>query len=260
MTTTHKGVQLFYTDTGKGETVVLLHGFLENSTMWNFLIPHIEARYRILCIDLLGHGNSECTGYIHTMDAMATAVCAVIDHLQIDIVTIIGHSMGGYVGCAFAKAYPEKLKALCLLNSSPLPDSSERKLLRTRANKMAKTQYTQLIRMSFLNLFDDKTKKTFKKEIIFALNEALKTKVQGYIAANSGMMFREDYSKIWINGSFIKAMILGEEDWIVNSEIHKNLFMDYCDYFKILRNGHMSHIGQKKSLFVSLEQFLTQEK
>lgn len=256
MHTTHKGVKIFYKDSGKGETVVLLHGFLENSTMWEFITPHLTEKYRVICIDLLGHGYTECAGYLHTMDDMASVVNSLINYLQIDAITIIGHSMGGYVGCAFAKAYPEKLKALCLLNSSPLPDTEERKILRTRANTMAKSQYSQLIRMSFVNLFDSSTKKRFNKSIELALKEALKTPVQGYMAANSGMRMREDYSEIWINGKFTKGMILGEDDWIIDSELHKSTFKSITQYLKIMDGGHMSHIGEKVKTTRAISQFL----
>ncbi len=254
MTTTHKGVSINYTDQGTGLPLVLLHGFIENSSMWeDYLVP-LSQKYRVICIDLLGHGESECLGYIHTMQEMAEAIHSVILHLQLAEVSIIGHSMGGYVGCAFAKAYPEKLTALCLLNSTPLPDNTERKLLRTRANKMAKQQYTQLVKMSFGNLFDSATKLRCNNQIKLALYQALQTPMQGYIAANSGMSLREDYSLTWRQGHFKKGMILGESDWIVDSDRHKNDFKDSCDYFKVIPGGHMTHIGQKDLLIDTLFQ------
>lgn len=256
MTATHKGVSINYTDQGAGLPLVLLHGFIENSAMWEDLVVPLSQKYRVICIDLLGHGESECIGYIHTMKEMAGAVHSVILHLKLPAVSIIGHSMGGYVGCAFAKAYPEKLAALCLLNSTPLPDNPERKLLRTRANKMAKQQYAQLIKMSFGNLFDNATKLKCNEQIKLALNQALQTPVQGYIAANTGMSLREDYSSTWMQGRFKKGMILGESDWIIDSDRHKNDFKDSCDYFKIIHGGHMSPIGQTASVINNILHFL----
>ena len=78
-----KGIDLFYTDQGTGIPVILLHGFLENSTMWDDLTPELSKKYRVICIDLLGHGNTACLGYIHTMELMAEAVEAIIKYLQI---------------------------------------------------------------------------------------------------------------------------------------------------------------------------------
>lgn len=257
MNITHKGTNIFYTDQGEGDPIVLLHGFLENSSMWDVFLPELSKNHRVICIDLLGHGTSECVGYIHTMLDLSTAVYHVIDTLQLMGVTIIGHSMGGYVGLAFAKAFPEKLKALCLLNSTPEADPEERKQLRLRANIMAKTQFDQLVRMSFINLFDPATKETYAKDIALALKEALQTPVQGYIASNDGMRLREDSSTFWKTAPFKKGMILGESDWIIQAEEHKEKFASHLDLFTIIKGGHMSHISNKESVLNLLLDFLS---
>ena len=114
MNINHKGASIFYTDQGAGSPVILLHGFLENHTMWNPFLTQFTTFHRVICIDLLGHGNTECKGYVHTMNDMADAVNAVLIHLDINTAQIIGHSMGGYVSLAFAKAYPNKISSLCL--------------------------------------------------------------------------------------------------------------------------------------------------
>ena len=257
MLTTHKGIPVYYTDNGEGNVLILLHGFLENSTMWESFIPDLSKTHRVICIDSLGHGKTACTGYIHTMEEMAAAVHAVLVDLQIDSVTIVGHSMGGYVGCAFAKAYRQKINALCLLNSTPFSDSPERKLIRVRANKMAKENYSQLVRMSFMNLFNATTRKDFENEIKEGLEEALKTPVQGYIAGNSGMSLREESTTLWEEGSFYKALLLGEDDWMIDSDAHKAAFEEHSDYFKIIPGGHMSHIGQVEIVLEHLHEILS---
>tara|TARA_R110001632_G_scaffold69972_2_gene163277 strand:- start:4622 stop:5407 length:786 start_codon:yes stop_codon:yes gene_type:complete len=252
----HKGASIFYHVQGEGRPLVLLHGFLENSTMWDLFLPELIKTHQVICIDLLGHGQSECVGYLHSMEEMSQAVHTVIDILQLNDITIIGHSMGGYVGCAFAKAYPELVHALCLLNSTPDPDSSDRKTLRKRANKMAQTQYEQLVRMSFVNLFDPDAKLTHASAIDAALYEALQTPVQGYMAANEGMSKREDQNEFWKQTPCIKGMILGATDWIINAEEHQKRFSSNIDFFTIIEGGHMSHISKTAATFDALKSFL----
>lgn len=256
MEITHKGSRIFYTDQGEGEPIVMLHGFLENSTMWDGLLPSLLKKHRVICIDLLGHGQSECLGYIHLMQDFSEAVYAVINFLHLHHIRMIGHSMGGYVGIAFAKAYPEKIKSLCLLNSTPEADPEERKQLRLRANQMAKTQFEQLIRMSFINLFDPPSKELHQEAITEALAHALQTPVQGYIAANDGMRLRDDASIFWKNASFKKGMILGENDWIVDAQRHKETFEAATDCFSIIEGGHMSHISNSGVMTKELLHFL----
>ncbi|WP_299675972.1 alpha/beta hydrolase [uncultured Dokdonia sp.] len=256
MEITHKGSRIFYTDQGVGATIILLHGFLENSSMWNDLLPFLIKKHRVICIDLLGHGKTACLGYVHTMQDFSDAVLAVMNELHIHQSTIIGHSMGGYVGIAFAKAYPEKVNAICLLNATPEADSKERKQVRLRANEMAKTQYKQLVRMSFMNLFDPTSKAQFSDTITTALHHALQTPVQGYIASNEGMRLREDTSDFWKSAPFKKGMILGETDWIIDAQRQKDTFTPYIDHFAIIKGGHMSHISNKDVVIKHVLSFL----
>ena len=114
----HKNTKISYSDIGKGTALVLLHGFLENSTMWDFYIEAFAKKHRVITIDLLGHGQTECLGYIHTMEDMADAVHAVLHELHIKKAFFTGHSMGGYVALAFAELYADIVKGIVLLNST----------------------------------------------------------------------------------------------------------------------------------------------
>ena len=66
-----KNIKISYTDSGKGPVVVLLHGFLENKRMWKEIVPEVSNTNRVLAIDLLGHGQTDCLGYVHSMELMA---------------------------------------------------------------------------------------------------------------------------------------------------------------------------------------------
>jgi pimeloyl-ACP methyl ester carboxylesterase len=123
-----------YSDTGKGTAVVLLHGFLENQKMWDNYIAPFAKKNRVITIDLLGHGETECLGYVHSMEDNANAVHAVLRVLRIRKAIFVGHSMGGYVALAFAELYPDSIKGLVLLNSTAKADD-ERKLNRDQPLK-----------------------------------------------------------------------------------------------------------------------------
>ena len=107
-----KNTAISFSDIGTGATVVLLHGFLENKTMWKDLAPKLAEKNRVISIDLLGHGQSDCLGYIHSMEENAEIVKAILSNLKIRKAIIIGHSMGGYIALAFAELFPQFLKEL----------------------------------------------------------------------------------------------------------------------------------------------------
>ena len=68
---TFKNAKISFSDSGKGSAVVLIHGFLENSTMWDKIVPELSKRNRIITIDLLGHGKTDCLGYVNSMELLA---------------------------------------------------------------------------------------------------------------------------------------------------------------------------------------------
>ncbi|MDX6745478.1 alpha/beta hydrolase [Polaribacter sp. PL03] len=252
----YKNANIFYTDEGKGTAVVLIHGFLENTAMWQNIVPALSKKNRIITIDLLGHGKSDCLGYIHSMEMFAETINAVLKHLKIRKCILVGHSLGGYVTLAFAEKYPQKIKGLCLLNSTSNEDDEERKTLRLRANKMIQHNFTNMVRMSFANLFGKKSKKLYKEEINAALQEALQTPIQGYIAAQEGMRIRTSRNSILIKNDFKKLIIIGEKDPVLDFETSLEEAKKTNTELVVFPNGHMSHIENKEELITVLKEFV----
>ena len=252
----YKNIKVHYSDQGKGSAIVLLHGFLENSSMWNNLIPHLIKRNRVICIDLLGHGKTECLGYVHSMDLMAETVNAVLKKIRMRRIKLIGHSMGGYVALAFCNTFPGKVKALCLMNSTSRADSDEKKTNRDRAIEAVKNNYKTFVRISISNLFKPSNRLILTKEIKEVTKEALKTPLQGIVAALEGMKNRPDRETLLSETSFKKMMIIGKEDPALdyNSLIEQTQNSD----IKVVEfpDGHMSHIENIKEFTYNILHFI----
>jgi len=256
MTITHKNATIWYTVSGEGSAIVLLHGFLEDSSMWNDLVEKLSKKNKVICIDLLGHGKTDSLGYVHTMNDMADAVLAVLKHLKLRKYTFIGHSMGGYVALAFAKLHTKSIKGLCLLNSTYKADDEERKQLRTRANKMIQHNFNNMVRMSFANLFSANSKLKHKSAFENALQIALNTSIQGYIAGQEGMKLREDLSDFYAKANFKKCLILGEKDPVIDIKSAINYAKKHQIKTVLLNEGHMSHIENKDKFLQEVMRFV----
>ncbi len=256
MTLQHKGINLFYTDTGKGSAIVLLHGFLENLTMWDTIIPHLSKRNRVICIDLLGHGQTECLGYVHTMEAMAEAIDAVLQHLKIRRSIFIGHSMGGYVALAFAETFPDSVKGLCLLNSTARADSVEKRQHRDRAIKVVKQNHKSFIRMAITDLFRPKNRVIFSNEVRRVKKEALKTPLQGIVAALEGMKIRNDREVLLHFSPYKKMMILGKKDPILTYPDILEQLLNTDVRLVELPDGHMSYIENFEETLTAIKSFV----
>ena len=249
----YKNILIHCTSTGKGPVIVMLHGFLENLSMWNEITPELAKKNRVISIDLLGHGQTENLGYVHTMEEQATMVKFVIQRFRLRRVTLIGHSMGGYVALAFADLFPKNTKGFCLLNSTAYPDSKEKKVGRERAIKVVKKNYKTFIRISIPMLFAEKNRNLLKKEINQITEEALKTSKQGIIAALEGMKIRKDHTAFLHKNEFKKMLILGENDTVLDCEIHSKQIKNTNTEYYLLPHGHMSHIEATSNVVSKLK-------
>ena len=252
----YKNTKISFTEDGKGTAVVLLHGFLENKTMWDKYVSALSKNHRVITIDLLGHGETECLGYVHTMEDQADMIFAVLISLRIRKIVLVGHSMGGYVALAFAELYPDYVKGLFLLNSSSRADSDERKINRDRAIKAVKQNHTNFVRISIINLFSEDNREVLAKEIEKVKLQALKTPLQGIVASLEGMKIRKDREVLLHFAPYPIQLVLGKKDGVL---IYTET-IDQIEGTKVelttFSDGHMSHIENEKELKIVLLEFL----
>src|SRR5690554_2956116 len=159
--------------------MVLLHGFLESSKMWDPLLPELSKDRKIITIDLPGLGESGVISEIHSMELMAEVIDSVLNHLQIASATFVGHSMGGYVTLAYAEMFPDRVEKIVLLNSTPIADSEERKEIRGRALKIIDRNSRAYISMAIANWAGETSRSKFMEEIEHYRNLAYGFPVNG---------------------------------------------------------------------------------
>jgi pimeloyl-ACP methyl ester carboxylesterase len=224
--------------------------------MWEAVAKELAKKNRIICIDLLGHGKTDNLGYIHSMEDQAHVVKAILNHLHLRKYVFIGHSMGGYIALAFAKLFPSTIKGLCLMNSTALPDSEEKKINRDRAIKAVKQNPKLFVRTAIPLLFSEKNREIYLKEIEQITQEALKLSPQGIVAALEGMKIRKNLTSIYKTSKSPLQLIVGKQDPALDYESlisHTN-----NTNVKVIEfpDGHMSHIEDKKDLISALSSFI----
>jgi len=254
MNTTYKNIKIHYQITGQGEPMVLLHGFLEDSSMWETFLPELSKKYQIITIDLLGHGKTECLGYIHSMETMARAVVHVLEERRIPSAIIVGHSMGGYVALALAELNTQYVSSIILLNSTSKADSPERKLNRERGIQVVKKNPQAYTSMAIANLFASDNRERFALEIGKIKNTASKTSLQGIIAAQEGMKIRPERTVILHNFLKDKLLIAGKQDPVLNhQQLAEEAKLTHTK-FHSLEGGHMSHVENFQEVAHILQQ------
>jgi len=239
MITQYRHTPIFYKTNGTGPALILLHGFLESSSMWDEVVNEFITTHQIVCVDLPGHGKSGCFGEIHSMDAMAEVVRHVLDELAISSATFIGHSMGGYVALAFLELFELGVDKLVLLNSTTLADDEERKKNRNRAVAVLDQNKDSYVRMSLTNLYTESARIQYASEIEQQKLEALQFPKEGLQAAHLGMRDRPDRTSVLLNFSKEKHIIAGIADEIVPIGSMEHIAKNTETPLQKVEGGHM---------------------
>ncbi len=250
--------KIAYTLSGKGRAVVLLHGFLGSTQIWDTFKDKLSKQFKVICIDLPGHGKSDCYGYIHSMDLMAQAVKAVMDSLRLKKYVLIGHSMGGYTALAFAELFPDFVRGLCLFHSTSYADSEQKKKDRSRAIKVVKSNHDIYVRATITNLFNTKQLKQLKREISFTQQVARKTGKQGIIAALEGMKNRPSRDVVLHFVNYPVLFIIGKYDNLLpmQSLLDQAEIAKYKDVLLLEKSGHMGFLEEPEICAKQIKHFI----
>ncbi|MDH4098590.1 MAG: alpha/beta fold hydrolase, partial [Nitrospira sp.] len=119
------GITLAYGDRGTGLPIVFLHAFPLNRTMWAAQEESLSSQFRVIAVDLRGHGESDAPLWSYSLDQAADDVCGLLDHLAIRQAVFVGLSMGGYILFAFYRKHADRVKGLVLADTRAQADSPE---------------------------------------------------------------------------------------------------------------------------------------
>lgn len=256
MKISYKNISGSYEIEGQGPVVVWLHGFMENIKIWKHQRSFFNAHFTNVYINLLGHGTTEVLNETHTMEAQAKWVKFVLDSLEINTYSMIGHSMGGYVALAFLDQFPEYISNIVLLNSTSLDDSPEKKINRERAIQIIDQQKDAFLRMGVINLFDNTQRKTLSKEIDVLLEELSSISSAGIIAALKGMKQRPSRLDTLKHFQGKKLMVIGKKDPVLAAKDSVLEAHEVNASILELKTGHMSYMEAPKRLNNFLLDFL----
>lgn len=248
-----------YSEKGKGDkTIVLLHGYLESNEMWGELSTVLSEKYRVVCIDLPGHGKTKTFANEHSMEFMAETVENVLNKLKITEFILIGHSMGGYVSLAYAEKFPANLKALVMFHSHVYADDETKKANRLREIKLVQDgKYKTIVDVNIPNMYATHNLKQFTKELEFSKQIALNTTEDGVIAALNGMRNRKNRMCVVENAKFPILFLPGKYDNLIPYiEDDKQFTASNNIETVVLNSGHMGMFEDKETAYNSLLKFI----
>lgn len=244
-------LRIAYSQKGSGNAVVLLHGFGEDSNVWQDVANILQTNYKVVLIDLPGSGKSVVTTEslqderLSSIDYYADVVHALLLHLKTDACVMLGHSMGGYITLSFAEKYPNSLKGYGLVHSTAYADSEERKANRQRGIAMM-DEYGgyAFLKTTIPNLFSNNFKQTNSDVIEALIIEGKNFNVAALQNYYRAMMNRLDKTAVLEGSNLPVLFIIGTDDVAVPiKDSLEQTHMPSCTYIHVLENaGHMSMI------------------
>ena len=256
---------IFYRTVGEGKTVVLIHGFGEDSDIWDYQVNFLKDHFRILLPDIPGSGQSEMVPNAN-IETYAEIIKSILDMevaesslQEAESVTMIGHSMGGYITLAFAEKYPGQLDGFGLFHSSAFADNEEKKQTRTKAidfinekgsNVFLKTSTPALFTKEFAEKYPERINELIEKDKKFTA-EAL---VQYYKA----MIARPDRTNVLKIFSKPILFIIGEHDMAIPLESSlQQCYLPVQSHVNLLeKSAHMGMWEETEKCNQILLQFL----
>ena len=241
---------LHYQSVGEGKTVVFLHGFLESSTMWDYLLLK-ELNVSCILIDRPGHGQSPLTdtAEIPSIRFMAQQVLEVLKELKITEFTLVGHSLGAYVGLDLCHLAP--CQKLILLNSNCWSDDEQKRRDRLRVAEIVFKAKKHFIREAIPGLFGRPN--DFQAEIKQLIVEANLMSADAIAYAALAMRERLDYTEEVLANPRKYVFIHGELDTLVSSE-QLLLRLPGMHVHYLPNAGHMSHIESRDEVILLLKE------
>jgi pimeloyl-ACP methyl ester carboxylesterase len=252
--------QLSYNDNGKGNVVVLIHGFCESKKIWAAFEAFLSKKYRVLCPDLPGFGESPLRAEGISIEYYAELIADLLKELNIKKCTLIGHSLGGYIALAFAEKYPSLLNGFGLFQSTAFADSEEKKEGRDKTILFLKKHGVKLFAQSFVApLFHQASREKLKNDIDFMTSIASSSTLEGTIEASKAMRDRKERIEVLKNSQVPVLFIAGKEDTVVplsKSLEQCSLAQDNHVYF-LSGTAHMAMFERKNETIKIVDNFIS---
>ena len=251
---------LHIADSGVGEKcVVLLHGYLESMYVWDDFTSLLTPSVRVITVDIPGHGISEVKGEVHTMEMVADVLHEMLNSLGIEKVTMVGHSMGGYVSLAFCARYPEQLEGLVLLSSSPNPDTDLKKENRRREIALVRAgKKDALARVAPEAGFAEHNRRRLKSYIDDLVECVHITEDDGIVALLGGMIERVDQNEMLRKCGVPQLFIMGKHDAYIPVEAAEAIIANnpQAEVAWLENSGHMGFIEEPEACAEALLKFI----
>lgn len=245
------GLQLAFDRHGQGTPLVLLHGYPLDHSIWDKVAALLENDFDLILPDMRGFGESFTVDAPYSMTDIAADLAAMLDSLGVEKVALAGHSMGGYVALAFAKAFPDRVNGLALVASQAASDTPERKEGRYKTAADVAEQGVGIVAAAMTDkLSANQSVRDFVRPLIE------KQSVSGVAGALKAMAEREDLTSFLAAFKLPLILIHGDADGLIPSDRAQEIksLLPSAHLIELAGAGHMPMMEQPERTAAALKQ------
>lgn len=239
---------LHFQEAGSGTPLILLHAFPLNRAMWSDQIAALSSDFHVIAPDLPGCGQSPGFESDPSIEHMANAVMALLTQLKIEEKVILGGlSMGGYTALAFARLFPESLRALILCDTRAEADTPEGKQGRDKMIATAQSEGSAPIIDQMVPKLLGETSLNGREDVVKTVQRiAARQSPIGIANALRALRDRPDSLDLLPQITVPTLVVVGEEDSITPLSMAQNLADNIPDTLLeiIPQAGHLSNLEQ----------------
>lgn len=217
-----KPVECAYSVEGSGPPVFLVHGIGARRVTWSKLVTHLRNRFTCISYDLRGHGESPGAGQSFGLDELVADVEALRTRLNIPKISILGHSLGGMTGPAYARRYPDRVERLGLLSTAAFRTAEDSAKVLGVVKAIEDTNVSAQLDMLVSRWFTDDFQKAHPEVIALRKQQILDTPPAVFI--NVFHIYAETEMSPWLHEVKAPSLVLtGELDGGCNPRLNQQI-------------------------------------
>lgn len=253
------GLSVFLEGNSKDQSIIFLHGFPYDHTMWKTQIDELSENYFCVTYDIRGLGDSPVGDGQYTMESFVDDLEIIIDQLKLVKPVLCGLSMGGYISFRALERMEEKFSAVILCDTRSESDNNEGKLKRAAAIKRINADGLAPFAKDFItNCFGESYKQNHSDEFGKRITKSSTFDPIGVKGSLLAMLGRNDTTEYLSKIKIPALVICGEFDALTPPAVMKPLAekINGAEFVVIKNSGHMSPIENPKEVTEAIEKFL----
>ena len=253
------GISVFLEGNSKNKSIVFIHGFPYDSTMWRAQIDEFNEKYFCVAYDIRGLGDSPAGDGQYTMESFVDDLELILTELKLDKPVLCGLSMGGYIGLRALERFENKFSAVVLCDTRSEADNNEGKLKRSAAIKRINSEGIAPFAKDFItNCYGDHYKQNHKEEFERRITKSSGFDPVGVKGSLLAMLGRNDTMEYLGKIKIPTLIICGEHDALTPLPVMKAMAdkINNAEFVIVKNSGHMSPIENPEEVNEAIKKFL----